>query len=81
MNSVSIVTLLTQSLTSSLDLQSSIAQMRFEGSKIWVYIVIIGGGTLKGHQINGSLPLGQLDEVHSSPTADKNQSERHSQIQ
>ncbi|WP_337136179.1 hypothetical protein [Staphylococcus aureus] len=23
----------------------------------------------------------QLDEVHSSPTADKNQSERHSQIQ
>ena len=23
----------------------------------------------------------QLDEVHSSPTADKNQSERHSQVQ
>ena len=36
------------------------AQMRLEGSKIWVYIVIIGGGTLKGHQINGSLPLGNI---------------------
>ena len=30
--------------TSSLDLQSSIAQMRLEGSKIWVYIDIIGKG-------------------------------------
>ena len=34
--------------------------MRLEGSKIWVYIVIIGGGILKGHQINGSLPLGNI---------------------
>ena len=36
------------------------AQMRLEGSKIWVYIVIIGEGKLKGHQINGSLPLGNI---------------------
>ena len=46
--------------TSSLDLQSSIAQMRLEGSKMGVYIVIIGEGKLKGHQINGSLPLGNI---------------------
>ena len=46
--------------TSSLDLQSSNAQMRLEGSKIGVYIVIIGEGKLKGHQINGSLPLGNI---------------------
>ena len=46
--------------TSSLDLQSSIAQMKLEGSKIWVYIDIIGEGKLKGHQINGSLPLGNI---------------------
>ena len=46
--------------SSSLDLQSSNAQMRLEGSKIWVYIVIIGGGILKGHQMNGSLPLGNI---------------------
>ena len=46
--------------TSSLDLQSSIAQMRLEGSKMGVYIIIIGEGKLKGHQINGSLPLGNI---------------------
>ena len=46
--------------TSSLDLQSSIAQMRLEGLKMGVYIVIIGEGKLKGHQINGSLPLGNI---------------------
>ena len=34
--------------------------MRFEGSKMGVYIVIIGEGKLKGHQINGSLPLGNI---------------------
>ena len=27
---------------------------------MWVYIVIIGEGKLKGHQINGSLPLGNI---------------------
>jgi hypothetical protein len=43
------------------------AQMRLEGSKIWVYIVIIGGGTLKGHQINGSLPLGNITKNLSLP--------------
>ena len=42
--------------TSSLDLQSSIAQMRLEGLKMGVYIVIIGEGV----QINGSLPLGNI---------------------
>ena len=46
--------------TLSLDLQSSIVQMRLEGSKIRVYIDIIGKGKLKGHQINGSLPLGNI---------------------
>ena len=46
--------------TSSLDLQSSIAQIRLEGSKMGVYIVIISEGKLKGHQINGSLPLGNI---------------------
>ena len=45
---------------SSLDLQISIAQMRLEGSKIGVYIDIIGEGKLKGHQINDSLPLGNI---------------------
>ena len=34
--------------------------MRLEGSKMGVYIVIIGEGKLKGHQINGSLPLGNI---------------------
>jgi hypothetical protein len=34
--------------------------MRLEGSKIEVYIDIIGEGKLKGHQINGSLPLGNI---------------------
>ena len=53
--------------SSSLDLQSSNAQMRLEGSKIWVYIVIIGGGILKGHQINGSLPLGNITRNLSLP--------------
>ena len=46
--------------TSSLDLQSSIAQMRLEGSKMGVYIFIIGEWKLKSHQINGSLPLGNI---------------------
>ena len=46
--------------TSSLDLQISIAQMRLEGLKIGVYIVIISEVKLKGHQINGSLPLGNI---------------------
>ena len=46
--------------TSLLDLQSSIAQIRLEGLKMGVYIVIIGKGKLKGHQINGSLPLGNI---------------------
>ena len=46
--------------TLSLDLQSSIAQMRLEGFKIRVYIDIIGEGKIKGHQINGSLPLGNI---------------------
>ena len=34
--------------------------MGLERSKIGVYIVIIGEGKLKGHQINGSLPLGSI---------------------
>jgi hypothetical protein len=34
--------------------------MRLEGSKMGVYIVIIGEGKLKGHQINGSLSLGNI---------------------
>jgi hypothetical protein len=34
--------------------------MRIEGSNIRVYIDIIGEGKLKGHQINGSLPLGNI---------------------
>ena len=46
--------------SSSLDLQSSNVQMRLERSKMGVYIVIIGEGKLKGHQINGSLPLGNI---------------------
>jgi hypothetical protein len=46
--------------TSSLNLQSSIAQMKLEGSKMGVYIDIIGKGKLKGHQTNGSLPLGNI---------------------
>jgi hypothetical protein len=46
--------------TSSLDLQSSIVQMRLEGSKMGVFIDIIGEGKLKGYQINGSLPLGNI---------------------
>ena len=46
--------------SSSVDLQSSNAQMRLKGSKIGVYVVIIGEGKLKGHQINGSLPLGNI---------------------
>ena len=48
------------SKSSSLDLQSSNAQMRLKGSKMEVYIVIIGEGKLIGHQINGSLPLGNI---------------------
>ena len=34
--------------------------MRLEGLKMGVYIVIIGEGKLKGHQINCSLPLGNI---------------------
>ena len=34
--------------------------MRHDESKMGVYIVIIGEGKLKGHQINGSLPLGNI---------------------
>jgi hypothetical protein len=34
--------------------------MRLEREKMGVYIVIIGKGKLKGHQINGSLPLGNI---------------------
>ena len=34
--------------------------MGLEGSKMGVYIVIIGEGKLKGHQINGLLPLGNI---------------------
>ena len=34
--------------------------MRLEGLKMGVYIVIIGEGKLKGHQMNGSLPLGNI---------------------
>ena len=49
------------------DLQCSNAQMRLEGSKIWVYIVILGEGKLKGHQINGSLPLGNITRNLSLP--------------
>ena len=46
--------------TLSFVLQSTIAQMRLKGSKMRVYIVIIGEGKLKGHQINGSLPFGNI---------------------
>jgi hypothetical protein len=53
--------------SSSLDLQSSNAQMRFEGSKMGVYIVVIGEGKLKGHQINGSLTLGNFIRNLSLP--------------
>jgi hypothetical protein len=41
--------------------------MRFEGSKMGVYIVIIGEGKLKGHQINGSLTLGNFIRNLSLP--------------
>ena len=34
--------------------------MRLEGSKMGAYIVIIGKGKLTGHQINGSLRLGNI---------------------
>ena len=34
--------------------------MRLEGLKMGVYIVIIGKHKLKGHQINGSLSLGNI---------------------
>jgi hypothetical protein len=34
--------------------------MRLEGLKMGVYIVIIGEGKIKVHQINGSLPLGNI---------------------
>ena len=50
----------TLALTLSLDLQSSIVQMKLEGSKMGVYIYSIGEGKLKGHQINGWLPLGNI---------------------
>jgi hypothetical protein len=41
--------------------------MRFEGLKMGVYIVIIGEGKLKGHQINGSLTLGNFIRNLSLP--------------
>jgi hypothetical protein len=41
--------------------------MRLEKSKMGVYIVIIGEGKLKGHQINGSLPLGNITRNLSLP--------------
>ena len=53
--------------SSSLDLQSSNVQMRLERSKMGVYIVIIGEGKLKGHQINGSLSLGNITRNLSLP--------------
>ena len=34
--------------------------MNPKGSKIRVYIGVIGEGKLKGHQINGSLSLGNI---------------------
>ena len=34
--------------------------MRSKGSKLRVYIGFIGEGKLKIHQINGSLPLGNI---------------------
>lgn len=34
--------------------------MNPKGSKMRVYIVMIGEGKLKSHQINGSLPLGNI---------------------
>jgi hypothetical protein len=34
--------------------------MKLEGSKMGVYIDIIGEVKPKGHQINGSLPLGNI---------------------
>ena len=34
--------------------------MRLEGSKMGFYIVIIGEGKPKGHQITSSLPLGNI---------------------
>ena len=45
---------------SFLVLQSQIVQMRLKGSKIRSYIGVIGEGKLKSHQINGSLPLGNI---------------------
>ena len=53
--------------SSSLDLQSSNVKMRLERLKMGVYIVIIGEGKLKGHQINGSLPLGNIVENLTLP--------------
>jgi hypothetical protein len=41
--------------------------MKLEGSKMRVYIEIIGKGYLKGHQINGSLPLGSIIGHFSLP--------------
>jgi hypothetical protein len=34
--------------------------MKPKGSKMRVYIIIIGEGKHKSHQINGSLPLGNI---------------------
>ena len=56
------------------------AQMRLEGSKIWVYIVIVGGGTLKGHQINVSLPLGNITRNLSLPQLIRHFSNLHWQM-
>jgi len=41
--------------------------MRLERLKMGVYIVIIGEGKLKGHQINGSLSLGNITRNLSLP--------------
>jgi hypothetical protein len=41
--------------------------MGLEGSKMGVYIVIIGEVKLKGHQINGSLSLGSIIRNLTSP--------------
>ena len=41
--------------------------MKPKGSKMRVYIFIIGEGKLMGHQINGSLPLGNIIVVLPLP--------------
>ena len=53
--------------SSLFNLQSSNAQMGLEWSKMGVYIVILGEGKLKGHQINDSLPIGNITENLTLP--------------